>query len=174
MSGRRGNALPDLAWLDPGFAIGSKPYAPQRDAIVACGIRTVVTLEQPSDGEEFDWTRRGVRFVALPTTDWIAIPAARFDRAVAVIGKHRAAGHTVLLHCLAGQNRAPTVAAAVLCHASGASVDDALATIRRVRLISAPTDEQEKSLRRWFDLRCRGGIAPETIPGGAVSGHGRR
>jgi len=157
MSRQRGRALPDLAWLAPDFAIGSKPYAHQRDAIVACGIRTVVTLEEPGDAEALDWGRRGVGFVALPTTDWIAIPFAGFDRAVTVIGEHRAAGRKVLLHCLAGQNRAPTVAAAVLCHASGATVDDALAAIRRVRLVSAPTDEQEKSLRRWFDQRCRAG-----------------
>jgi len=45
----------------------------------------------------------------------------------------------------------------VLCHASDATVDEVLAAIRRIRLISAPTDEQEKSLRRWVDLRCRAG-----------------
>ena len=157
MSRQPGRALPDLAWLAPDFAIGSRPYAHQRDAIVACGIRTVVTLEEPSDAEALDWGRRGVSLVALPTTDWIAIPFEGFDRAVTVIANHRAAGRRVLLHCLAGQNRAPTVAAAVLCQASGATVDDALAAIRRIRLISAPTDEQEKSLRHWFDLCCRAG-----------------
>ena len=157
MSGLRGSALPDLAWLAPDFAIGSKPYAHQREAIVACGIGTVVTLDEPSDAEVLDWSRRGVGFVALPTTDWIAIPFEGFDRAVTVIGEQRAAGRRVLLHCLAGQNRAPTVAAAVLCHASGATVDDALAAIRRIRFISAPTEEQEKSLRHWFDLCCRAG-----------------
>ncbi len=155
MSGRRGSTLPDLAWLAPDFAIGSKPYVHQRDAIVGCGIRAVVTLDETSDAEVLDWHRRGVVFFALPTTDWIAIPFAGFDQAVTVIGEHRAAGRSVLLHCLAGQNRSPTVAAAVLCHASGATVDDALAAIRRVRFISAPTDEQEKSLRRWYDLRFR-------------------
>jgi len=144
----------DLAWLAPDFAIGSKPYAHQRDAIVACGIRTVVTLDEPGDAEALDWCRRGVGFVALSITDWIGIPFERFDRAIAVIGEHRAAGLKVLLHCLAGQNRAPTVAAAVLCHASDATVDEALAAIRRVRLTSAPTEEQEKSLRRWVE-RCR-------------------
>lgn len=155
MTARRGSAPPDLAWLAPGFAIGSKPYAHQRDAIIACGIETVITLDEPSDAEQHDWRRRGVHFVALPTTDWIAIPTIRFDRAIKVIGDHRAAGHQVLLHCLAGQNRAPTVAAAVICHTSGSTVDEALTAIRRVRKASAPTEEQEKSLRRWFDMRCR-------------------
>ena len=154
MSGRGGSALPDLAWLAPDFAIGSKPYAHQRDAIVACGIRTVVTLDEPSNAEALDWCRRGVGFVTLSITDWIGIPFERFDRAVTVIGEHRAAGRKVLLHCLAGQNRAPTVAAAVLCHASDATVDEVLAAIRRIRLTSAPTDEQEKSLRSWVDLHC--------------------
>lgn len=97
-----GSALPDLAWLAPDFAIGSKPYAHQRDAIVACGIRTVVTLDEPSHAEALDWSRRGVDFVALSTTDWVGIPFERFDRAVTVIGEHRAAGRKVLLHCLAG------------------------------------------------------------------------
>lgn len=155
MSSRRGNAPPDLAWLAPDFAIGSKPYAHQREAIVAFGIRTVVTLDEPSQAEALDWGRRGVEFIALSTTDWIRIPFERFDRAVTVIGEHRAAGRRVLLHCLAGQNRAPTVAAAVICHASGVAVDEALAAIRQVRLVSAPTEEQEKSLRRWVDLHRR-------------------
>lgn len=166
MSGprRRPAVPPDLAWIAPGFAIGSKPYAHQRDAVVACGIRSVVTLEEPGDSEASDWRTRGVCFVALPTTDWIAIPLARFDAVLALIVQERAAGNGVLLHCLAGQNRTPTIAAAVLCHGSGATVEAALAAIRRVRLISAPTDEQEKSLRRWVDLRCRRGISPQAMP----------
>ena len=144
---------PDLVWIERGFALGSRPYDHQRQAIVRLGIRVVVALHEPAPGETEAWQDLGVRQLVVPTADWVEIPFNGFYRAVAAICACLDAGQPLLLHCLAGLNRAPTVAAAVLCRRRGMDVDSALAAVQRARPAAKPTPEQEKSLRRWHGLR---------------------
>jgi hypothetical protein len=118
---------PDLVWIEPGFALGSKPYDYQRGAVSQIGIRAVVALHEPEAGEGEAWQVHGVRFYCVP----------------------------MLLHCLAGINRAPTFVAAVLCQTLGMNVDKALAVVKSRRAAAKPTSEQEKSLRVWYQLRCK-------------------
>lgn len=146
---------PDIAWIEPGFAIGGRPFAAQRPAVGALGIETVVTVEAPLEHESDDWAELGVEVVALPTRDWVSIPAERFEAVVGVVLERRAAGRTVLLHCLAGVNRATTFAAAVLCHRDGLSVEEAIERVRAVRPSAAPTPEQVASLGEWVARRGR-------------------
>jgi predicted protein tyrosine phosphatase len=142
--------MADLAWIEPGFAIGSRPYLPERADIVRAGIQAVVALHEPSEGEAEAWQKLGVDFEVVPTPDWVAIPRACFTSAVDAVLRRRAAGQAVLLHCLAGVNRAPTVAAAVLCRRDRLSVREALARVRAARPAAAPTPEQVASLRAWL------------------------
>jgi protein-tyrosine phosphatase len=118
------------------------------------GIETVITVERPLDNEAAAWTDLGVEVVSLPTRDWVAIPADRFDAVVDAVLERRAAGRTVLLHCLAGINRSATFAAAVLCRRDGLGVDEAIDRVRSARPNAAPTPEQVASLQEW--LRRRG------------------
>jgi histidinol-phosphate aminotransferase len=145
----RMQVVPDIAWIEPGFAIGSRPYVLERPAIAASGVEAIVALHAPAPDEASAWRRLGVDFDVVPTPDWVAIPRACFEAAVETILRRRAAGQTVLLHCLAGVNRAPTVAAAVLCQRDGLSVGDALARVRAARPVAAPTPEQVASLRAY-------------------------
>ena len=140
---------PDIAWIEPGFAIGSCPYAAERQLIKKQGIRVAVIVHEPDEREVEAWRALGVEVVAVPTPDWVGIPAARFEEVVEVVSSCLDAGRPVLLHCLAGINRAPTLAAAVLCRHRGMSVEAALQTIRQARPAAYPTPEQETSLRRW-------------------------
>ena len=146
---------PDLVWVEPGFALGSRPYAHQRGAIVELGIRVVVALQQPEASEAEDWQALGATFVRISTPDWVEIPAAVFDRAVEVVSSCLQSKEPVLLHCLAGLNRAPTVAAAILCRTRALGVEAALGAVKRARPAARPTPEQEKSLRLWFGMRCQ-------------------
>lgn len=146
----------DIVWIEPGFALGSRPYGSQQDAVAGLGIRVVVALHEPAAGEAEGWQMRGIRYIAVPTRDWVEIPVANFDRAVDVVSGCLHSATPVFLHCLAGINRAPTVAAAVLCHVRGITVDDALAAVIRARAAAKPTPEQEISLRLWYRVRCRG------------------
>jgi predicted protein tyrosine phosphatase len=140
----------DLAWIEPGFAIGSRPYVLERAAIAAAGVQAIVALHAPAPGEAEAWRDLGVEFEVVETPDWVAIPIACFSAAVEAVLRRRAAGQSVLLHCLAGVNRAPTVAAAVLCRRDGLSADEALARVRAARPAAAPTPEQVASLRAWL------------------------
>lgn len=153
---------PDLVWIAPGFALGSKPYAYQRSAVARLGIRAVLALYEPMEGEAEAWHALGVRFNWVPTRDWVQIPAPLFDRVVGIVAADLSSGTPVLLHCLAGINRAPTFAAAVLCRTSGMKVDKALAVVKDRRAAAKPTPEQEKSLRIWYDLRCKS--SPASLP----------
>lgn len=114
----------------------------------------VVALHEPVQGETEAWQALGVRLVSVPTPDWVEILLIGFDRVVEVICTCLDADQPVLLHCLAGLNRAPAFAAAVLCRRQGLDVDSALAAVQRARPAARPTPEQEKSLRRWQALRC--------------------
>jgi protein-tyrosine phosphatase len=146
---------PDIAWVLPNLAIGSLPYAVHRASIARQGVQVVVSVAEPGEHEASEWRKLGLDFVALPTRDWVAIPGARFDEVVATICRELEAGRTVLLHCLAGINRAPTLAAAILCRVQGLDVDTALEAVRRVRPAARPTPEQEASLRHWLELARR-------------------
>jgi hypothetical protein len=146
---------PDLVWIEPGFALGSKPYDYQRGAVSQIGIRAVVALHEPEAGEGEAWQVHGVRFYCVPTRDWVQISVSRFDRVVEIVSACLNAGTPVLLHCLAGINRAPTFVAAVLCQTLGMNVDKALAVVKSRRAAAKPTSEQEKSLRVWYQLRCK-------------------
>lgn len=146
---------PDIAWIEPGFAIGSCPYAAERQLIKKQGIRVAVIVHEPNEREVEAWRALGIEVVAVPTPDWVGIPAARFEEVVEVVSSCLDAGQPVLLHCLAGINRAPTYAAAVLCRRRGLTLEAAIAAIRRARPAAAPTPEQEVSLRAWLRLRKR-------------------
>jgi protein-tyrosine phosphatase len=129
---------PDLAWIEPGWAFGSRPgvHLPNRD-------------EAPA------WADLGVEFCVFPTEDWVAIPTERFARVVDVLLDARRQGRTILLHCVAGVNRAPTFAAAALCVREGMGVDEAVARVRAARPIATPTPEQLASLHTWLAGRRR-------------------
>lgn len=146
---------PDLVWIAPGFALGSKPYDYQRSAVAQIGIRAVLALYEPLKGEAEAWHALGIRFNWVPTRDWVQIPVSIFDRVVDSVSADLNSGIPVLLHCLAGINRAPTFAAAVLCKMGGMNVDKALASVKDRRVSAKPTHEQKKSLRIWYDLRCK-------------------
>jgi hypothetical protein len=151
----RPSTPPDIVWIGPGFALGSRPYDHQRQAIAQLGIQVVVALHEPAQGETEAWQALGVRLVPVPTPDWVEILLIGFDRVVKMICTCLDANQPVLLHCLAGLNRAPTFAAAVLCRLQGMDVDSALAAVQRARPAAKPTPEQEKSLRQWYVRRCK-------------------
>jgi protein-tyrosine phosphatase len=145
----------EIAWVEPGFAIGPCPYAGDRQRIFEQGVRVVITLNEPDERVAEAWESLGVKIVSIPTRDWASIPPNQFDQVVDAVCSCLETRTPVLLHCLAGINRAPTFAAAVLCHRRGLDVDAALETVRHARPAAAPTPEQEASLRDWVKLRAR-------------------
>lgn len=140
---------PDIAWIEPGFALGCRPFAAQRAAIRELGIDAVVTVHEPSDDEHAAWHELGVEHHAFPTRDQVQIPARQLNQVARAVLHARQQGKTVLLHCLAGINRAPTYAAAVLRLRDGLDADEAVRRVRAQRPNASPTPEQLQSLRDW-------------------------
>ncbi len=156
MAGERGPAdaddaapVPDLSWVEPWLAVGSRPYAGQRESIRRAGVESIVSLHQTQPDERAAWSEVGLRLVEVPIRDWVAIPSRQINQAVEAVLREHAAGRRVLLHCLAGVNRAPTVAAAVLCRLEGLGVEDAVRRVRAARPAASPTPEQLLSLGEW-------------------------
>jgi protein-tyrosine phosphatase len=141
---------PDLNWIEPGFALGGRPYAAQRPAVRELGIQTIVTVHTPLPDEVATWTELGLETFVLPTRDYVAIPFERFEAVTSTVLASLAAARSVLLHCLSGVNRAPTFALAVLCRRDGLSVEEALGRLRVIRPRVAPTMEELDSLRSWL------------------------
>jgi hypothetical protein len=97
--------------------------------------------------------------------DWVAIPdggvPASLEQLVALVGRIVAAaraGHIVVIHCRAGLGRTGLVAAACLC-ALGASVTEALATIRATRPGAVEHAAQERCVRAFDELWRRRALA---------------
>lgn len=143
-------APPDIAWIEPRFAIGSRPDPNQRAPVRQLGVDTVIALHEPNPGETEAWATLDVEFLAFPTEDWVEIPVERFTTVVDAVLSRQRVGRTVLLHCVAGVNRAPTFAVAVLCRSYGLSVEEALRRVYAVRSAIAPTEAQIASLRAWL------------------------
>lgn len=144
---------PDITWIEPGFAIGSKPYAGQRARIRDLGVRNVLALVELVPEEQADWHRLGVAARSIPVNDWSHIPPRKVEQVVKAALEVLQARGTLLLHCLAGVNRAPTLAAAVLCRRDGLRVEDALQQVLAARPSASPTPEQVASLRLWVGDR---------------------
>ena len=141
---------PDLNWIEPGFALGGRPYPAQRPAVQELGIQTIVTVETPLPDEVAIWAALGIETLVLPTRDYVAIPFERFEAVSEAVLSRLSVQRSVLLHCLSGVNRAPTFALAILCLRDRVPVDVALSRLRSVRPRVDPTPEELTSLRGWL------------------------
>lgn len=80
-------------------------------------------------------------------------PLELLDSAVRLIDGANAAGRSVAVHCRGGIERSATVAAAVLIHRQGLSVDEALAQLRAIAPKAHPLAHQRAALERWAASR---------------------
>ncbi len=90
--------------------------------------------------------------------DWVAMPDGgvprSIDQLIALVErilKAVHAGQTVVVHCRDGLGRSGLTAAACLC-GLGASVDEALKTVRRVRPSAVETPAQERCVRAFDEV----------------------
>lgn len=90
-----------------------------------------------------------------------------FTEAFAIIGRAKAAGRGILIHCFAGLSRSVTLTVAYLMHELyPLSRDDALALVRQSRPSANPNAGFLKGLQRWeAELKFRHGDGP--APSGA-------
>ena len=129
----------------PGLWVGSAPSSVQVAAAVTAGIDAVVDLRAEDDAVRRAWPDY-VAVEVVPLVDHGTPSLEALRDAAAAVSELMGAGRTVLVHCHAGIERAPTVACAALI-LQGWSLEDAYRRITEHRPAAAPTDGQLSSLR---------------------------
>lgn len=145
---RRPRPLDEIA---PGLFLGPLPFASDREAFAAAGIRAVLDLT--AEFGETDFARTLPAYRVVPLLDATAPSAAQFEDAVAWCTARLAEG-PVYVHCAAGRGRSAIVVAAVLIALGHAdSADAADARVRERRPSVHPNAEQRAALHAWVSRR---------------------
>ncbi len=135
----------DAVEIVPGLWLGSTPTGRQARELAKRGIDAVVDLRAERDTAEVIWPARvDVRYA--PMQDHGSPSAQELEDAAATVAELLAQGRTVLVHCRAGLERAPTVACAALV-VLGWGLDTAYQRVTERRQHSLPTDGQLAALR---------------------------
>jgi hypothetical protein len=157
--------LPDSYWVVPGRLLAGE-YPGAADAWRArrqvrrlgwCGVQEYLDLTEPGEYhlEPYAHLLAGARHRRFPVPDRGVPEPAEMEAILAAIDGSLAAGKVAYVHCFGGIGRTGTVVGCWLVR-GGASPDEALATIARLRegtperdVPSPETWEQRELVRRW-------------------------
>jgi protein-tyrosine phosphatase len=78
---------------------------------------------------------------------------ARLEQAVGLVSGWLDEGARVYLHCRAGWERSPTVAAGVVALRQNVDVEEALGYVQARKPAADPLPQQREDLRRWWEER---------------------
>ena len=121
------------------------------------GATTVVCLNEVSELRDrypdyVDWLRKNARHHPIP--DFHAPNLDELDVFVEELHDLLVAGETLLVHCGGGIGRAGTIAVALLLR-RGASLDDAIVTVRTHRPMAGPEVGTQRDVLEAYELVCR-------------------
>lgn len=138
-----------LSQITPQLWVGGQHSERGWAQMQAMGITAIVNMREA----EYDDRAAGIvleRYLHLPTVDGTAPTIAHLQAGVSFISEEIANGGCVYIHCASGFHRAPTMAMAYLM-STGLSLDDALATIKKVRPFARPIRVQKAQLARFSE-----------------------
>ena len=144
--GVTGVPLLQYCQVTPELYVGSQFNYFGKRLLTRQGINGCVNLRLERDDAAYGLALE--QYLYLPTPDDDAPTLEALDQGVDFIREVIAGGGKVYVHCGAGVGRAPTLAAAYLV-AEGHSLDEALATIRKVRPFITITPPQMAQLQRY-------------------------
>jgi atypical dual specificity phosphatase len=144
-----------FSWIEkPLLAALARPSAPEDFAwLREQGVEVLVSLTE--DRPRRDWAdAAGLLVFHEPLEDMEAPSQAQLDRAVSAIVRAVDLNKGVAIHCGAGLGRTGVVAAAYFV-ARGATAQNAVARIRRLRPGSIETDEQVEAIEHYARRKRR-------------------
>jgi protein tyrosine phosphatase (PTP) superfamily phosphohydrolase (DUF442 family) len=147
-----GTPVERMSRITPQLYIGGQHDKRGWAKLQEMGITAVVNMRE----EEFDDRAQGIapeRYLHLPTIDHTAPSMEHLCEGVAFIREEIENGGKVYIHCASGIGRAPTMAAAYFI-ATGSTLHEALATIKRKRSFIRPRRSQIEQLKRFHKDQC--------------------
>jgi protein-tyrosine phosphatase len=151
-----------------GLVIGAYPLDQADVAMLqALGVERILNLAEESEYRAGDrqaveaaLDAAGIVEGRLPLPDYGGLPTAMIERGVREILGWLDEGKRSYLHCRAGWQRSPAIAAGVLAIREGLDIDDALASVQTRRPSADPLPHQLEDLRRWWQEREASAATP--------------
>jgi protein-tyrosine phosphatase len=148
-----------------GLLIGCYPLDEEDVAMLHwAGVERVLNLVEDDEyraGEREAVQRAfagaGIEEYRMPFPDFGGLPTELVDQAVSIIRGWLAEGRRIYMHCRAGWQRSPAIAAALLALRDGVDIDEALEAVRVRKPTADPLPHQREDLWRWW--RERGGAS---------------
>ncbi len=146
-----------------GLLIGSYPLDREDVAMLEwAGIRRVLNLVEddeyrPGEREELEhaYAELGIEERRLPFPDYGGLPSGLIDLAVQAVSGWLDEGENTYIHCRAGYQRSPAIAAALLASRDGVDIDAAIAQVQARKPSAEPLPHQREDLWRWWRQRTR-------------------
>ena len=148
-----------FTWIEkPLLAALARPSAPEEFAwLRGQGIEVLLSLTE--DRPRRDWTDdAGLLVFHEPLEDMEPPTQEQLDRAVSALARAIGSNKGVAVHCGAGLGRTGVVLAAYFV-ARGATAQNAIAKVRRLRPGSVETDEQAEAIEHYARRKRRDGPA---------------
>ncbi|AAL63545.1 conserved protein (possible dual specificity phosphatase) [Pyrobaculum aerophilum str. IM2] len=140
-------------WITPRLAGSCMPGRGDIEKWAELGVKTVVSLAEAWEIEYYGrWgllelrktlMNKGMKWIHWPTPD--GYPPRKLDELVELL-KEEAAKGSVVVHCVGGIGRTPTVLAAYLIATRCMKADDAIREVERVNPAVSLTDQQYYAL----------------------------
>ena len=146
-----------------GLVIGAYPLDREDVATLErLRIDRVLNLADDDEYEEGDreaaedaLDEAGIEEYRLRLTDYGSLPPEALDAAVHELSSWLQDGVRVYLHCRAGWQRSPSVAAAVIAARDGIDVEEALEAVHTRKPTADPLPHQRDDLKRWWEGRAK-------------------
>jgi protein-tyrosine phosphatase len=144
-----------------GLVIGAYPLDGEDVATLErLGIQRVLNLTEDQDYQEGAreavedaLDEAGIEEYRLRLPDYGSLPPDALEAAVAELSGWLDDGVRTYLHCRAGWQRSPAVAAALISARDGVDVEEALEFVHARKPTADPLPHQRDDLRRWWEGR---------------------
>jgi protein-tyrosine phosphatase len=141
------------SWITPQILLGGFLYPSDVAELRREGVAAVVNVSHELIEPRASLASAGIAYLQVPCWDGRVPGFDDAHRGVAFIAGHTAEGRKVYVHCASGVGRSVSLVLCYLCACEGASVDDALALLTRLR----PRVSLSRAQRAFVDeyLRLR-------------------